>query len=129
MGRLVIGLKACKDLGLTTVLLVGVSAYSGLDVPSFALSCTGADEYIDRTAKGFFDAGSFSEAFALSKEPSLFFFIERCRSESMSRIPCTSFMVRSFVRSTETRSSLLRGLDGTFTMGGVCAWVHDGGSR
>ena len=73
MGRLVIGLKDCKDLGLTAVLLVAVSACSGVEVPSFALSCTGADDSPDRTAKGFLDAGSFVESFTLSKEPSVLF--------------------------------------------------------
>jgi hypothetical protein len=76
MGRLVIGLKDGKDLGLTTVLLAAVfgSACCGVEVPSFALSCT--DDFPDRIAKGFLDAGSFVGAFTLSKETSVFF-VER----------------------------------------------------
>jgi hypothetical protein len=120
MGRLVIGLKDRKDLGLTTVLLVAVSARSGVEASSFALWCTGADDSPDRTAKGFLDAGGFVDAFTLSQEPSVSF-IELCRSESMSRISSTPFMARSFVRSMEARSLRPGGLDGTFTMGGICA--------
>jgi hypothetical protein len=120
-GILEIGLRDCKDLGVTAVLLVTVSAFCGVEVSSFALSCTGVGDSPNRIAKGFLDAESLVDAFMLSPEPSVSVFTKQWRSESMSRISCTYFMVRSFVRSTGTRFSRLRGLDAAFTIGGSCA--------
>jgi hypothetical protein len=73
-GRLEIGLRDREDLGVTTVLLVTVSACREVEVSSFALWCVGADDFPNRTAKGFLDAEGFVETFLLPQEPSVSFF-------------------------------------------------------
>jgi hypothetical protein len=113
-GRVEIGFRDRTDLGGATMTLV-----RGREEASSLAIC--ADDFPNGIAKGFLDAKGFVDDFTLSRDPSVSLCATRCRSESISCIPCTPFVARSFVRSTDMGSSRLHDLGADFTIGESCA--------